>query len=122
MTNQCFQYHCKKDAENSDCLLLKDEKNVLVVKQMLWFFSGFVGKTSTKFVMKYHQNPCTFAVSMEVFLCMKKSLFGKVGKAFQSTFFQMKYLLIKISEFRKVVETNIGEKGLKFHNVKSIFA
>ena len=63
--------------------------------------SGFAGKTYTKFVIKYHQNPWRFEGSMRVLLGMQKSLFGKVGKAFQSTFFQMNFLLVKISEIQK---------------------
>ena len=85
-------------------------------------FLEFVGKTYTKFVIKYHQNLLTIEGFMEVFLDMQKSLFEKVGEGLQSAFFQMHFLLIKILEFRKVVKTKVGEKCLKFSNMKSDFS
>ena len=59
---------------------------------------------------------------MEVLLGMQKSLFVKVREGLQSDFFQMEFLFIKKSELGKVVKTKVGVKGLKFHNLKSIWS
>ena len=84
-------------------------------------FLGFVGKTCTKSVIKYHQNPLTFERFMEVFLSMKNQFLEKLERVSGVVFFRCTFYVIKKSEFRNVQEIKVIEKGLKFHNLKSIF-